>query len=353
VTPRRRGAGRRGECYDVAMDRTARAALAIVAAAAVAAAGACRRTERPATGGASGSAPLAPPEAAPAEGPAAAAAGTETPGTADGCRELPFAETTPVPEASGAAWLEIDGALALVVISDSGNDGAYAIVDPDSGATREQGKLPLGGEGEDLEGIAARGGKLHVITSPGWIRVYERQGRGFALVDGPYPLGPIDLPGRRGLGNQPPEGTGMVCEAKYTNCGRNYEGLCLAPGPVTGRCVGFAASKADGHLYCVVERDGRLAVEHAGAIRIARPGAVADCAFSEDGRLYVGSNLFDAGNVYRVTGWDDPARARVTALGPLLVGFPETLAVRGDVIYRMSDTGGAPSHMKKYRCAEP
>ncbi|HSK05102.1 MAG TPA: hypothetical protein VK932_27825, partial [Kofleriaceae bacterium] len=316
--------------YDVAMNRTARAALAIVAvAAAVAAAGACRRTERPAT------------------------AGAEAPGTADGCRELPFAETTPVPEASGAAWLEIDGALALVVISDSGNDGAYAIVDPESGATREQGKLPLGGEGGDLEGIAARGGKLHVVTSPGWIRVYEREGRGFALVDGPYALGPIDLPGRRGsLGNRPPEGTGMVCDAKYTNCGRNYEGLCLAPGPVTGRCVGFAASKADGHLYCVIERGGRLAVEHAGAIPIARPGAVADCAFSEDGRLYVGSNMFDAGNVYRVTGWEDPARARVATLGPLLVGFPETLAVRGDVIYRMSDTGGAPSHMKKYRCAE-
>ncbi len=361
---------RRGEWYDVAMHRTARAALAIVVAAAVAGAGACRRTERPATGGSSGSTalaraeaapaegaraePAAAPAPAPAEGPAAATAGTAAPGTADGCRELPFAETTPVPEASGAAWLEIDGALALVVISDSGNDGAYVIVDPESGATREQGKLPLGGDGEDLEGIAARGGKLHVVTSPGWIRTYERKGRGFALVDGPYALGPIDLPGRRGgLGNKPPEGTGMVCDAKYTNCGRNYEGLCLAPGPVTGRCVGFAASKADGHLYCVALRGGKLAVEHAGAIRIARPGAIADCAFSEDGRLYVGSNLFDAGNVYRVTGWEDPARARVATLGPLLVGFPETLAVRGDVIYRMSDTGSAPSHMKKYRCAEP
>ena len=54
-----------------------------------------------------------------------------------------------------------------------------------------------------------------------------------------------------------------------------------------------------------------------------------------------------------MTGWDDPARAQVTRVAPLLIGFPETLAVRGDVIYRMSDTGGAPSFMKKYRCPAP
>jgi hypothetical protein len=318
--------------YDRAVKRAAPIALSIAAAAIAA----CRRAEPPATGGPAGSA-------------ATERAGSA--GVAAACSALPFAESTPVPEASGAAWLTIDGAPGLVVISDSGNDGAYAIVDPESGATREQGKLPLGGEGADLEGIAARGGKLYVITSPGWMRVYERKGQGFALVDGPYALGPIDLDGPSGgMGDQPPKGSGMVCAAKHTNCGRNYEGLCLAPGPVPGRCVGFAAAKADGHLYCLIESAGRLAVEYAESIKIARPGTVADCAFSDDGRLYVGTNLFDAGNVYRVTGWEEPARARVTRIGPLLVGFPETLAVRGDVIYRMSDTGGAPSFMKKYRC---
>ncbi|HLL21513.1 MAG TPA: hypothetical protein VK427_05250, partial [Kofleriaceae bacterium] len=34
------------------------------------------------------------------------------------CTDLPFAATTPVPEASGAAWLDIDGKPALLVISD-------------------------------------------------------------------------------------------------------------------------------------------------------------------------------------------------------------------------------------------
>jgi hypothetical protein len=311
-------------------------AVQVALALALAAAGACRSAEPPPAGG-SGSAAREP-----ATGPAAA------------CSELPFAESTPVPEASGAAWLTIDGALGLVVISDSGNDGAYAIVDPESGATREQGKLPLGGDGDDLEGIAARGGKLYTLTSPGWMRVYERASQGFALVDGPYPLGPIDIEDRGdGVGNHPPKGTGMVCAAKHANCGRNYEGLCLAPGPVTGRCVGFAAAKADGHLYCLVESGGKLQVDYAGAIKIARPGVVSDCAFSDDGRLYVGTNLFDAGNVYRVTDWQDPARAQVVRIAPLLIGNPETLAVRGDVIYRMSDTNSAPSFMKKYRCPAP
>jgi hypothetical protein len=268
---------------------------------------------------------------------------------AAGCSVLPFADSTPVPEVSGAAWLTVDGALGLVVISDSGNDGAYGIVDPESGATREQGKLPLGRKGDDLEGISARGGKLYVLSSPGWIRVYERAGQGFTLADDPYPLGPVDLEDD-GNGNHPPSGNGMVCPAKRTNCGRNYEGLCLAPVPVTGTCIGFAAAKADGHLYCIVESAGRLQVDHADAIKIARPGVISDCAFADDGRLYVGTNLFDAGNIYRVTGWQDPAHAQVARIGPLLVGFPEALAVRGDVIYRMSDTGNAPSFMKKYRC---
>ncbi|MEJ7598755.1 MAG: hypothetical protein WKG01_12675 [Kofleriaceae bacterium] len=266
------------------------------------------------------------------------------------CTQLPFGYSTPVPEASGAAWMTIDDKLALVVISDSGNHGKYAIVDPETGVTREQGKLPLGGGGEDLEGAAVRGGKLVVVTSPGWIRIWERVERGFKLVEGPYPLGPIDLE-KTTDGNSPPEGNGMVCDVDRTNCGRNYEGLCLAPASSQAECVGFVASKADGHLYCVVERAGRLVALHDRAIKITRPGALADCAFAEDGTLYAGSNLFDVSRVYRVEGWADPATAKVTEIDQLGIGFPETLAVRGDIIYRMSDTGGGPSLMAKFRCS--
>jgi len=268
------------------------------------------------------------------------------------CVPVPFAASTPVPEASGAAWLELEGTPALVVIGDSGHDGAYGVIDPESGETRETGKLPLGdGAGEDLEGIAARGGRLHAITSAGWLRSWKRAGDGFELVAGPYALGPVDLPSRGGIGDKPPEGTGMVCDARGVNCGRNYEGLCLAEKAFAkGPCVGFAASKADGHLYCIVEDGERLAVRYAPRIRVTKPGAIADCAFADDGTLWVGSNLFDASQVYRVDGWQDPEHAEAIPFAKIGIGFSETLAVRGDVIYRMSDTGSAPSLMAKFRC---
>jgi hypothetical protein len=276
-----------------------------------------------------------------------------TPDVLKECTDEPFAAMTPVPEASGAAWLDAD---KLFVISDSGNDGKYAIVNAGNGYTVEEGALPLGGDfGDDLEGVAARGGKFHVISSPGWVRSYKRVDKGFELVDPPYALGPIDIDDKGGkLGDKPPQGTGMVCPAKNTNCGRNYEGLCLLPDAVAvdakTRCIGFAASKADGHLYCVQEDAGKLTVHYQHSIRIARPGVLSDCAFAEDGTLYAASNLFDAGNVYRVVGWREPSEAKIEVVGALGIGFPETIAVKGDLIYRMSDTGAAPSMMRKLRC---
>lgn len=287
------------------------------------------------------------PEAKPAPAPAVTADALQA------CTDEPFEPMTPVPEASGAAWLDGD---KLVVISDSGNGGKYAIVNAGNGFTTEEGVLPLGGDfGDDLEGISARGGKFYVLSSPGWVRSYKRIDKGFELVDAPYAMGPIDIDDKGGkMGDKPPQGTGMVCPAKNTNCGRNYEGLCLLPDSVADasqtRCIGFAASKADGHLYCVQEDRGKLVVHYQDAIRIARPGVLSDCAFSEDGTLYASSNLFDAGNVYRVEGWREPSGAKVTVVGALGIGFPETIAVKGDIIYRMSDTGAAPSMMRKVKC---
>jgi outer membrane protein assembly factor BamB len=285
-------------------------------------------------------------------GSAQATAGSATdPGaTPPGCEPLPFAESTPVPEASGAAWLVIDGKPALVVISDSGNHGAYGIVDPDTGATLETGTLPLSTEaGDDLEGVAARGDKIYGVTSAGWMRVWQRKGKGFELVGAPYALGPVDLPDTKNEARAP-KGDGMVCDPHAVNCGRNYEGLCLAPAPRAGACLGFAASKADGHLYCLTEEAGKLVVHHDRAIAITRPGALADCAFGDDDTLWAGSNLLDLDHVYRVARWEDPANAQVERVAALGVGFPEGIAARGDVVYRMSDLGGAPSLMARYRC---
>ncbi|HEY6035760.1 MAG TPA: hypothetical protein VIV58_15905 [Kofleriaceae bacterium] len=253
------------------------------------------------------------------------------------CEALPFAESTPVPEASGATWLTIDGALRLVVVSDSGNHGAYGLIDPETGATVEQGVLPLNGSTDDIEGLATRGDHVFGITSPGWILEWKRIANGFELVRGPTALGPVDLPPTGGLGDKPPKGDGMVCDGTRSNCGRNYEGLCLT------EHAGYAASKADGHLYPLTG-DSELRVERTGAIAVADPGHLADCAYDEHGTLYVGNNLFGLSKVSRVE------NGKAVPIASLGMGFPEVLAVRGDVFYRMSDTGGSPSLMGKFRC---
>jgi outer membrane protein assembly factor BamB len=291
---------------------------------------ACRSGDKPAQSAsreadhATGSAPVA-------QAPADAA------GDPGHCEQQPFAESTPLPEASGAAWLTIDGALSLVAVGDSGHNGAYAVIDPETGATREQGTLPLGtgNDSDDLEGLAAHGDELFGLTSNGWMRVWQRKGKGFALVDGPYPIGDL--------------GGGMACADK---CTINYEGLALAAAPQQG-CTGFACSKGDGHVYCLEERDGKYRVDRARGIAVTRKGALADCAFDDRDQLWVGNNVFGMDQVYRVDGWGEPATAKVVSTNAFGVGFPEVIAARGDVIYRMSDTGGAPSLMAKFRCLAP
>jgi hypothetical protein len=262
------------------------------------------------------------------------------------CEQLPFAASTPVPEASAAAWMTIDGKLVLVVVGDSGQHGAYGLIDPETGATGEQAKLPLGDAGDDLEGLAVRDDLLFGLTSAGWMRVWKRAASGFELVDGPYPIAAVDeaLPKNGGLGDKPPKGDGMVCDKYGVNCGRNYEGLCLAPKPTAQGCTGYVAAKADGHLYCLTLDGSHLAVEREHAIAISRPGQLADCTYDEAGTLWAADNLFGMSQVDRV---QPPNVEPVAQIG---VGFPEVLAVRGDIFYRMSDTGGAPSLVAKFRC---
>ena len=325
------------------MDRRTCAVVAILAAG-------CGKPGEPAAAPAAGTSGRA---TAPAAGTSGSATAPAAGGHAARCELLPFAASTPVPEASGAAWIAIGGKPHLLVVGDSGNHGAYGIIDPDTGATIETGKLPLSDEtSDDLEGLSAIGDRFYGLTSSGWIQVWRRQGKGFERVEKPYPLGPVDLPDRKSR-DRPPDGDGMVCGARAVNCGRDYEGLCLAPAPHAGGCVGFAAAKADGHLYCLTEESGKLVVHRDRAIAITRPGALADCAFGDDGAVWAASNLFDLSRVYRVVHWEDPAAAQVELIGPLPVGFPELIAVRGDVVYRMSDMGGAPSLMARFRCRRP
>jgi len=273
-----------------------------------------------------------PPKAAPAA-PAHPVATADAATAA--CEQLPFAENSPVHEASGAAWLDIDGKLMLVVISDSGNQGEYAIIEPESGTTRERGKLPLGKTAsDDVEGLASRGDKLYGLTSAGWMRVWQRKGKGFDLVDGPYAIGPVDAQSKSG--GKAPKGVGNVCPANLGNCGRNFEGLAMSP------TAAYACAKTDGRLYPLAEHDGRFVADFTKSVAVTKPDSLGDCAFSDRGVLLVGDNWF--GQVYRVDG------TTVTPVAQLGIGFPEVIAARGDVVYRMSDMGGSPSLMAKFRC---
>lgn len=306
---------------------------------------ACRDARAPASSGATDRGSAAGP-ASGAAGSGSAAGSAARPATSDDaskCPQQPFAESTPLAEASGAAWLTIDGVLSLVVVADSGHGGDYAVLDPETGATRELGKLPLGKDvpgnrDDDLEGLAARDDLLYGLTSDGWMRVWRRTGKDFSLVDGPYAIG------------REAEGTQCAPDKK---CAIDYEGLALAPSPPAGAsaCVGFACSKGDGHLYCLTEQDGRFAVDRGRRIAVTRAGVLADCAFSDRGTLWAGNNMFGLNEVFRIDGWVDPATAKAVSVNAFGVGFPEVIAARGDVIYRMSDTGGAPSLMAKFRCS--
>ncbi|HEX3483207.1 MAG TPA: hypothetical protein VHT91_49690, partial [Kofleriaceae bacterium] len=149
------------------------------------------------------------PAGAPAAGaPAAGTSGSAAaPAQGQGmrCELLPFAVSTPVPEASAAAWIAIHGRPHLLVVGDSGNHGAYGIIDPGTGATIETGRLPLSDDAsDDLEGMSAIGDRFYGLTSSGWIRVWRRQGNGFELVEQAYPLGPVE---RSETGGGDPDGS--------------------------------------------------------------------------------------------------------------------------------------------------
>lgn len=257
---------------------------------------------------------------------------------ATGCAPLPFADRVPLAEASGAVLVDTAAGPALLVVSDSGHGGAYLLLDPETGAVRETGVLPLAGHTDDVEGLTRDGARIVGLASNGTVYRWTRTPAGFALDGAPAPISDRDE---------------FVCPRTWGNCRKNFEGICLAPvAPATG-CVGFAASKEDGHLWCLVRRGDQLTIDPAVSIPITYGDAIADCAFTPDGAaVLVGANAFGADLVWRVDGWRAPATATVGEVGILGPGFAEVLAVApGGVVYRLSDLGGAPSLAGKYRCA--
>jgi hypothetical protein len=271
----------------------------------------------------------APPPSAPPVPPAPPAPVIDAPiASLASCERIPFAGSIDVPEASGAAWLP-DG--TIVVVSDSGNDGAYVTIDAHDGHVLRAGKLPLGARGDDLEGLAIADGVMWGITSSGWLRAWKPHGDGYQLHVPPYRIDPDD-----------------DCALESVNCGSNYEGLCLRPEVAASLdgCVGYAASKATGDLVCLVVDDtGRYVAAPERRIHVSNRAALADCYIGADATVWTGDNLFGRNAVRRIV------KGAVVETAYLGDGFAEALTLAPDgTIYRFSDMSGTPSRVAAYRC---
>lgn len=241
-------------------------------------------------------------------------------------RDETFPSLWKVPEASGAAEVELQpGLREILVVSDSGRNGA-AMAWSKAGGTRPL-VLPLdGAASDDLEGIAWQadpsGARLYTLTSSGAVRVFVPDGKGGLRRSGesyriaPPPLSCDDLHG--------------------INCNKNWEGLCLRSPAAHARCAGYAASKTETSLYCV-DRDaaGRLSIDpRRPPVALSldrwmrREGVLSDCAFgapagpAED-VLIVTTNVYGGSQTY----WVDEATGRATSLDLQATASNEAVAI--------------------------
>lgn len=274
-----------------------------------------------------------------------------------GCERVEFPGEFPVSEASGAVYLadggsSTGGAGSLLVVGDSGNGGRYIEIDGASGQILSRGRFQMDRRAsDDFEGLAVRGGVVHGITSSGWVRHWTWDGERYGLVEPAYAIAPAGSP--------------QVCSSPFeSNCGPNYEGLCLRDGSESGsesagnglspssRCLGFAVAKGHGTLYCVVATEsGRLRVDPDHALRVLPPATATGCHFDAEGSLWVGSNLFGGNRILRLRDWHDLEQVRVEAVDARPGGFPEALAVgRDGAVYSFSDTSSRTSGASKFVC---
>ena len=246
-----------------------------------------------------------------------------------------------IPEASGAAEVELRaGVREMLVISDSGHAGAVLLWKIPSGPARFI-NLPLDASAsDDLEGSAWRDHHLFTLTSSGAVRRFSPDGKGGLARDGDaYPIGPAPY----------------TCSSLTAgNCGKNYEGLCLrAPGDVA-RCAGYAASKKEGALYCLVFRGEKLEVDALKPpikLGLAKT-ALSDCAFGAAGgpaekTLVVTTNIYGGSSSYVV----DEATGARTLLDVPVLPTNEAIAIDKDgALYQFMDANNDVSLSSRMSC---
>ncbi|HEX7665725.1 MAG TPA: hypothetical protein VF407_14465 [Polyangiaceae bacterium] len=256
-----------------------------------------------------------------------------------------FPSPLKIPEASGAAEVELSpGVREILVVSDSGDHGAAIAWKIPDGPVRAL-TLPLdeNAANDDLEGIAWQGGHLFTLTSSGAVRRFSPDGKGGLARDGAaYPLG------------DPP----AACkDLQKVNCGRNYEGLCLRETNAQGvkpRCAGYAASKKEGALYCVVEQDNKLAIDtvRKPIVLAIDKDALSDCAFGTFGgpaqnTLVVTTNVHGGSASYVV----DEATGALSTLDVGSTPSNEAITIdRDGTMYQFMDDNGDESLALKTTC---
>ena len=249
-----------------------------------------------------------------------------------------YATSVNLAEASAATEVELTANVReLLVVSDSGGAGAALAKRLSNGVTRHL-TLPLdAAASDDLEGIAWRGGRLYTLTSSGAVRRFTPDGTGGLTRDqnayalGAEPYACADLAG--------------------INCGKNYEGLCLRAVSADEPCAGYAASRAEGKLYCLV-------LDGAGVLSASTTqppidldvagDSLSDCAFgaagAAQGVLAVATNVYNGSRSYRV----DEANGALTKLPTTFVLNLESVAIDHDgALYTFSDDNSesdSPTH---------
>jgi hypothetical protein len=205
-----------------------------------------------------------------------------------------FPSVLDVPEGSAAAEVTLrPGSRELLVVSDSDNRGAAVAYALPAGPERRL-SLPLDPRvSDDIEGIAWYAGHLYALASTGYIERFRPNGKGGLARDAPaYGLGgaPYTTNARFLLGTPP-----------------DFEGLCLRPPGLRGRCAGYAASRAYGWLVCLQWSGERLRVDadHPRLALDLRKHSLSDCAFGDGqgparGVLLVATNIYGGSTVYRV-----------------------------------------------------
>lgn len=277
--------------------------------------------------------------AAPVEAPPSPAAMTTS---SVSCAADPiFPGSFAIPEASGAAEVELTaGVREMLVISDSGHAGAVLLWKIPSGPARFLTLSLDASASDDLEGSAWRDRHLFTLTSSGAVRRFSPDGKGGLARDGDaYPIGP-----------QP-----YTCSSLMAgNCGKNYEGLCLrAPGN-SGGCAGYAASKKEGALYCLVFRGEKLEIDALKPpikLGLAKT-ALSDCAFGAAGgpaekTLVVTTNIYGGSSSYVV---DEATGTRALLDVPALL-TNEGIAIDKDgALYQFMDANTDVSVASRVTC---